>query len=261
MGKTGVSATKSCSARAAWLAAALLTAGCAEPNNPPLPPPKAKGKAAAFDPVAHATQRLAVAREKFKAAQAIDNTAWHLGQACFQRAEFARDNAERARLAQEGIDACQKLIDTQPKNPGGHYYLGMNLGQMARVKRFSALGLVKDMEDAFGSARKLNPQFSHAGPDRNLGLLYFKAPRFISVGDAAKARAHLEAAVKLAPDYPANRLNLLEAFIEWEDTPGINTQRAALKTLLPEARKKFTGNDWAADWLEWNRRWANLGRE
>ena len=161
-------------------------------------------------------------------------------------------------MAQEGIDACRKLVAKQPKNPGGQYYLGMNIGQMSRVKRFSALGLVKDMERAFVMVRDLNATFSHAGADRNLGLLYFKAPSIISVGDNSKARVHLERAAQLAPDYPANRINLLEAYIKWGDVAGVAAQRTALRELLPKAREKFSGDDWATDWLEWDERWREM---
>ena len=40
----------------------------------------------------------------------------------------------RARLANEGMDACHKLIAVQPKSGPGHYYLGMNEGQLARTE-------------------------------------------------------------------------------------------------------------------------------
>jgi len=254
MGKTVVVAMKYYCLHACLLTVAAWALACTEPTQP-----RVKPKADAFDPVAHADKRLKEAREKFRAVTIPDDTAWQLGAACFKRAEFAKGNPERAALAQEGIDACRKLVTANPKNFGGHYYLGMNVGQMARVKRFSALGLVKDMERAFTAVSDLNATFSHAGADRNLGLLYFKAPSIISVGDKSKARLHLERAVELAPDYPANRLNLLEACIKWKDTTGIANQRAALRELLPKARKELSGDGWATDWLEWDKRWKELG--
>ena len=253
MSKSVVVAMKYYSARVCLLITSIWAFACTEPAQP-LP----KAKVGAFDPVAYADVRLKEAHKKFQAAVVPDDTAWQLGAACFHRAEFAKDNVERAKLAQEGIDACRKLVAAQPKNPGGYYYLGMNNGQMSRVKRFSALGLVKDMEQAFTTVNDLNATFSHAGADRNLGLLYFRAPSIISVGDNSKARVHLERATKLAPDYPANRLNLLEAYIKWEDAAGIAAQRTALRELLPKAREKFSGDDWAADWLEWDKRWREL---
>ena len=254
MGKTVVVAMKCYCVHVCLVVATAWILACTEPTQPRIKP-----KVGAFDPVAHAEKQLKEARENFRADSAPDDTAWQLGAACFQRAEFAKDNPERAALAKEGIDACRKLVAADPENFGGHYYLGMNIGQMARVKRFSALGLVKDMERAFTAVSDLNATFSHAGADRNLGLLYFKAPPIISVGDKSKAREHLERAVELAPDYPANRLNLLQVCIKWKDTAGIAGQRAALRELLPKARKEFSGDRWATDWLEWNKRWKELG--
>ena len=118
--------------------------------------------------------------------------------------------------------------------------------------------MVKDMERHFNRARDLDERFSHAGPDRNLGLLYFRAPRFISVGDKEKAMRHLRRAAELAPDYPANRLNLLEALIDAGDQPGVERERAVLQKMLPAAREKFQGDEWAADWLDWDQRWPQL---
>ncbi|SVD96293.1 uncharacterized protein METZ01_LOCUS449147, partial [marine metagenome] len=236
MRKYVIVAMKCYSARVCLVVAATWIFACTEPAQP-----HPKAKAGVFDPVAYADVRLKRARDNFLATPTPNDTAWQFGAACYQRAEFAKDNPERAALAQEGIDACRKLVTANPKNFGGHYYLGMNVGQMARVKRFSALGLVKDMERAFTAVSDLNATFSHAGADRNLGLLYFKAPSIISVGDKSKARVHLERAVEIAPDYPANRLNLLEACIKWKDTAGIADQRTALRELLPKARKEFSG--------------------
>lgn len=253
MCKTVVVTMKCYCIHACLLTATALILACTESGQP-----RVKPKRGAFDPVAHADKRLKKARENFRVASTPDDTAWQLGAACFQRAEFAKNNSERAALAQEGIDVCRKLVAADPNNFGGHYYLGMNVGQMARVKRFSALGLVKDMERAFTSVSDLNATFNHAGADRNLGLLYFKAPPIISVGNKSKARLHLERAVELAPDYPANRLNLLEAYIQWKDTAGIVDQRAVLRELLPKARNELSGDQWATYWLEWDNRWKEL---
>ncbi len=253
MGKTVVVAMKCYCVHACLLTATAWILACTEPTQPRIKP-----KAGAFDPVAHADKRLKEAREKFRMTTTPDDTAWQLGAACFKRAEFAKDNPERAALAQEGIDACRKLVAEQPKNPGGHYYLSMNIGQMARVRQLKALGMVKEMEHHFNLARELDETFSHAGSDRNLGLLYFRAPRFISVGNKERALKHLRRAAKLAPEYPSNLLNLLEAHIDAEDENGVAAECATLEILMPVARKKFLGDNWSADWIVWNKRWHEL---
>ena len=84
-------------------------------------------------------------------------------------------------------------------------------------------------------------------------------PEWLKVlGNKERALKHLRRAAKLAPEYPSNRLNLLEAHIDAEDGKGIAVQCAALRELLPKARKEFSGDEWATDWLEWDKRWEEL---
>src|SRR6266850_4859493 len=59
--------------------------------------------------------------------------AWQFARACFDRAEFATNSTERAEIAELGIAACQQLIAREPKSAPAHYYLGMNLGQLAQT--------------------------------------------------------------------------------------------------------------------------------
>src|SRR5260370_20620318 len=143
--------------------------------------------------------------------------AWRFAEATFDWAEYATNSAQRAELAEKGIAASRKAVAGAPHSVAGHYYLGMNLGQLARTKSFGALKLVGQMEHEFTIARDLDEHFDHAGPDRNLGLLYRDAPALGSIGSRTKARQHLQRAVQLAPDFPENRLNLIEADLKWGD--------------------------------------------
>jgi hypothetical protein len=64
---------------------------------------------------------------------------WKFARACFDWADFARSNRERADLANQGIGASRQAIQQDPKLAAAHYYLGLNLGQLARTKKLSAL--------------------------------------------------------------------------------------------------------------------------
>ena len=134
--------------------------------------------------------------------------AWQFARACFDLADLATNKTERASLAEQGIAACQQAIARESNSAPAHYYLGMNLGQLARTKGLSALKLVTQMQREFTRARDLEEQLDWAGPDRSLGLLYRDAPAIGSIGSRSKAREHLKRAVELAPRYPENRLNL-----------------------------------------------------
>ena len=126
------------------------------------------------------------ARRNCEANPGNDDAAWQLGRACFDRAEYSRDSGERAALADEGIAACRKVIARQPSLAAGHYYLAMNMAQLARTKLLGALPLLSHMEAGWKTALSLDERMDYAGPDRYLGLLYRDAPSWpVSLGDTA----------------------------------------------------------------------------
>ena len=179
---------------------------------------------------------------------------WHFARACFDLADFATNDTERAEIAEQGIAACQSLLQTNANSVEGHYYLGMNYGQLAQTKSLGALKLVDQMEHEFGVVRGIDPYYDYAGADRNLGLLYRDAPAIGSIGSRTKARQHLQKAVDLAGDYPENRLNLIEACLKWNDRVGARRELKALEELWPKAQAKLVGNAWAASWYDWQNR-------
>lgn len=187
--------------------------------------------------------------------------AWQFGRACFDLAELATNDTARADPAEEGIASCKRAVAMATNSAPAHYYLGLNLGQLARTKSLGALKLVGQMEQEWTIARQLNERFDYAGPDRNLGLLYRDAPSLISVGSKSAARKHLERAVSLAPEYPENRLNLIESELQWgyraEALSGLN----ALGTAWPAARSRFSGVTWAATWSDWQKRMQEVKKK
>jgi hypothetical protein len=108
------------------------------------------------------------------------------------------------------------------------------------------------MESEFLAARRLDEHFDFAGPDRNLGLLYRDAPSFGSIGSRAKARRHLGRAITLAPEYPANRLELIEALLKWGDRIGARRELKALEEVLPAARAALAAPVWGPNWTDWD---------
>ncbi len=216
---------------------------------------------------------LAVAEKNYRAAllryRAEANNpdvAWQFARASFDRAEFAADSSERAGLAQPAIDACEHALTTHENSAPLHYYLAMNLGELAQTKGIGALKLVRQMETEFLRAQQLNSEFDYAGPDRNVGLLYLSAPGWpASIGNHSKARQHLMRAVQIAPAYPENHLDLLEAYIKLDDDIAAQSEAQKLFELLPQARQKLAGEEWESSWADWDSRWhkfeAKLGEK
>jgi hypothetical protein len=211
---------------------------------------------------AGAEQRFEEARTRFHADTNDTARAWQLGRAAFDWAEFARDNRHRETIATEGIVACRLAVARNDQLAAAHYYLGMNLGQLAQARKLEALGIVKEMERCFQTARQLQETLDFAGPDRNLGLLYWHAPGWpASIGSRSQAREHLERAAKLGAEYPDNRLNLMEALLQWKATERLGQEVLAYSELLPRARQGFAGTAWEQGWHEWDARWELLRSE
>jgi tetratricopeptide (TPR) repeat protein len=181
--------------------------------------------------------------------------AWQFARACFDFADFAPNDTERAALARQGIAACRQLIARDTNSVAAHYYLAMNLAQLARAESLSALKTVREMEREFKTAAELDAHFDYAGPARNLGLLYRDAPGWpASIGSRHKARQWLARAVKLAPDYPENHLNLIESHLQWNEREAAIRKLKALDALWPDALARFAGEAWEQSRADWSAR-------
>jgi tetratricopeptide (TPR) repeat protein len=198
---------------------------------------------------------------RFKKEPKNVEAAWQFGRACFDAAEFSTNSTERAQIAEQGIAACKQALVQNRDSAAAHYYLGMNLGELAETRGMSALKLVDQIEREFELARTLDESLDFAGPDRNLGTLYRDAPAWISVGSKSKARKHLIRAVELAPNYPDNRLNLAEGYARWSDHPGVRREYKALEELWPKARTNFVGAAWSSSWVDWEQRLKELKKK
>jgi tetratricopeptide (TPR) repeat protein len=181
--------------------------------------------------------------------------AWRFASACYDFADFATNDTQRADIALQGIAACHHLIARDAKSAPAHYYLGMNLGQLARTELLGALALVREMEGEFKTAESLDEHFDYAGTSHNLGLLYRDAPGWpASIGNKRKARDWLERAVKLAPDYPENHLTLAESYLQWDDAGRAKLELNALDSVWSKAQTNFTGEAWEQSWDSWSTR-------
>jgi tetratricopeptide (TPR) repeat protein len=206
------------------------------------------------DPASRAKLAFEQAQSRFHKEPRDTDAGWQFARATFDLAEFATNSTQRASLGEMGITACRQMLTNAPSSAPLHYYLAMNLGQVARTKGLGALKLVDQMEREFLAARKLDVTFDYAGPDRNLGLLYRDAPALGSVGSRSRARQHLTRAVVLAPEYPENRLDLMESYLEWKDHKDALREFKALEEQWPAARSRFTGEAWTAAWADWEAR-------
>jgi len=184
---------------------------------------------------------------------------WEFARACFDWADLAATDGQRARIAQEGIVAARHAVELEPGSAPARYYLGLNLGQLAQTKLLGALKLLDEMESAWKQSLALDPQFDYAGAHRSLGLLYRDAPGWpASLGDRTKARQHLRKAVALSPDYPDNQLFLLESYLKWGEKKAAADEIPAIEEILKSARTKLSGDAWVLSWRDWDQRWEKI---
>ena len=181
---------------------------------------------------------------------------WRFAQTCFDWAEFNSSSSIKESVAEEGVKASRMLINANASSAEGHYYLAMNLGEIAETKSLGALRLVSQMETEFKTALSLKPQLDFSGPDRNLGMLYLEAPGWpASVGNRTKAKHHFVECVKRSPNYPENLLDLVEANLKWNDKAAALKILEDLDTLWPKAHTELCGPHWEPCWYDWmNRR-------
>ena len=199
------------------------------------------------------------AQAKFKTSSENAENSWKLAHACFEWAEYAKKDSDRAALAEEGIKAARRSIQLSPKGGPGYHYLAMNLGQLARTRKLSALKMVDEMEDNFLKAIELEPKLDYASPHRSVGLLYRDAPGWpLSVGSKAKAKVHLRKAVELYPDFPENQLTLLETLIKWGDYKSATNAIPQVEKTMNDPEKKFSSPEWEKSWQDWKPRWEKL---
>ncbi|MBK7997169.1 MAG: hypothetical protein IPK15_00180 [Verrucomicrobia bacterium] len=225
----------------------------ADTNIPDLP------RATAGEHSNHVHQTYVDWTSRFARDKTNSETAWQFAKACFERADFSTNDTQRAAFAELGISASKRAIALDTNSAAAYFYLGVNLGQMARTKLFSALGLLDEMEAAWEKSIALDPKFHYAAAERSLGLLYLDAPGWpISLGSRSKARKHLQQATKLVPDYPENHLCWLEAQLKWGEAKLVKTQLSNMEAILRSARTNFTGAAWSRDWEDWEVRWKRI---
>jgi tetratricopeptide (TPR) repeat protein len=180
--------------------------------------------------------------------------AWQFSRACFDMSALQKDPSRTAFFAEEGIAAGRQSLALS-NSVQGHYYLGMNIGQLADTRHnLSGLHMVKEMEREFMASLLMDEHFDYGGPDRNLGLLYRETPVIVSIGSRSKARQHLQKAVEMAPDFPENRLNLIESYLKWDYHTEALRELEDVEKIWPEAQRKYTGEQWALSWVDWDKR-------
>lgn len=201
------------------------------------------------------------ARAEYQSQMSNPVVAWEFARTCYDLTDRGTNQSQDAAIAQEGITACQRALRFT-NCAALHYYMGLNLGQLAQYEMLHGLHIVHEMEHEWQLAADLDPHYDFAGPNRSLGLLYRDAPGWpLSIGNRDKAEEFLQSAAVLAPDDPENILNLAETYLKWGNTTNARHELQILEALWPKAQKALTGEKWEYDWYDWSKRRGDLRRK
>ena len=143
----------------------------------------------------------------------------HGARACVWFAQNANTRHERERYALLGIAWGKEAKKRDSIAAESHYYLGLNRGELLKLRGFSVSKLARDMLGNLRMAQELDPGLDHCGPARALGELMVKIKAYPAhaIGTYERGVELLEEAVRGCPTYGKNYLLLAEAKIASEE--------------------------------------------
>jgi tetratricopeptide (TPR) repeat protein len=151
----------------------------------------------------------------------------HLGRTCFVLGQVAPE-PQAMRYYQQGQSYAETLIREEPNRVEGHYWLALNLCGQAEVgSKLLGRKLLPRILEELQRAAALDAAYDQAGAHRVLGRIFYEAPGWpLSVGDLAKSRQHLQAAVHLSPATSTNHLYLAQTLLRLQES-GLAQQELA----------------------------------
>jgi len=126
-----------------------------------------------------------------------------------------KDNSARKPYFEKGQIYAKLLVQEEPGQPSGPYWLGLNLaGEAATKGMIGGRALIPEILQEFRRALSLDEHYDEAGPHRALGRLYYLVPGPpLGPGDLMKSLKHLTQAVLLAPENSSNHLFLAQTMM------------------------------------------------
>src|SRR5262249_9098606 len=137
-------------------------------------------------------------------------SAWKLARACYWLGRHLPAAEQRAAL-ERGVLAGEAAIRLDARRPGGHFWLGADMGRLAE-----AFGLGQGLQDRgrikseLERVRATNPAWQGGAADEALGEWYSAVPRLLG-GSESCAEEHLRRALR----YDPNNLSALVFLGRW----------------------------------------------
>jgi Tfp pilus assembly protein PilF len=140
------------------------------------------------------------------------DAAWRLARLNYFLGAHTKDETERGRAYDKGIDAARHAVKLQDEKPEGHFWLGANLGGQAQQSALSGLAAIDEIRSEMAKVIRLDEGFQGGSAYMALGQVDLEAPRMFG-GDAKRAVELLEKNLRFGENNALYRLRLAQAYL------------------------------------------------
>lgn len=159
---------------------------------------------------------------------------WRLAKFSYYLAAHAADKSERDAALRQGSEAGKAAIRARPGEPGGHFWLGANLGERARSQgALKALTLVDDIRREMAAVIKSDEGYQNGSAYMVLGQVDLSLPGFLG-GDKKRAVEQLERGLRYGEGNAFLRLRLAEAYLAVRRKEDAREQVRAILAMKPD---------------------------
>ena len=167
------------------------------------------------------------------------DAAWRAARALFFLGQEATAQATARDHHARAAAMCARATRLCPARVEAHFWHGVNLALLAQLSNtFRALPLALRARRALLRAARIDPAYHAAGPLRVVARLEAKLPRWLG-GGHARAHAHFEQALRLAPHNTVTRLYFAEMLFAAGDHAGAHDQLRRLLAAPPDPAWNF----------------------
>ena len=160
-----------------------------------------------------ASKRLQAQISKLQSQPETSQRNLELAHLYFFTSSIQKTKEEKLDLHQRGFKLAEQVLNTYPENKKAQLWSIVNeLGNLRINKPFSAIWRLGRLEKSLIKLKKIDQKFEYAAADRVLAIIYAESPRLI-IGSNTKARKHFPEALKIAPEFPANKILYAEFLI------------------------------------------------
>jgi tetratricopeptide (TPR) repeat protein len=133
---------------------------------------------------------------------------WRLAKYKYYVADREKDQANKSKLLEAGIEAAKKAVQLNDKRPEGHFWLAANYGEYADLKgAFTSLGLIKTIRKEFETVLKIDPTYEDGAAYMALGEMDLRLPGLLG-GNDRRGVEILESGLRVGPNNSELKLAL-----------------------------------------------------